>query len=87
MSESKLPKEVADAVRAWGEAMIAGPEKCTCKGHPGWNGEEEHSDNCQWIRAGVIEHYAGNAARRAIRAWAVACVAKASSSPGRVRAS
>jgi len=67
---SDLPPQVVDAIRAWGEAMVMGPEKCTCEGHPGWNGGTEHSDGCPCVRAGLVEHYASKAAARAVRTWA-----------------
>lgn len=64
-----LPIEVTEAIATWGRSMIAEPKICTCESQSRY-GEEFHAESCQWIQAGIQEHYAGELAKRAIRKWA-----------------
>ena len=65
-----LPIDVIAAIRAWARAMVAGPDACECSARCMY-GEEVHDEVCAWVRAGMNEHFAGKAAERAVRGWAL----------------
>lgn len=66
---ASFPNEVTEAIVAWGRSMIVGPKICTCEPVSRY-GEEFHAECCQWIQAGIQEHYAGEHAKRVVRKWA-----------------
>ncbi len=72
--ETKVPREVCDAVSALRGAMSDGPRRCACDDRSGLNGDAEHSAACAWVLAGIREHYAERALIRTVRSWASATI-------------